>query len=111
MAMGVADDLRRLTRAPVRIITVCGVFSANQILEGVAAILTVVGTADPVAALGRLLYPGRLPWFQRSPWNRARRRGVVRRQVVGGMGHSGRRGPFSPRCREAVLNKVMAALA
>jgi len=111
MAMGVADYLRQLTRAPVRIITVCGVFSANQILDEVGAILTVVGTADPVAALGRLLYPGRLPWFRRSPWNRARQRGVVRRQVVGGMAHNGKRGPFSPPCRQAVVDQVMAALA
>ncbi|MFN9871911.1 MAG: alpha/beta hydrolase [Cyanobacteriota bacterium] len=111
MAMGVADDLRRLTRSPVRIITVCGVFSANQILDGVAAILMVVGTADPVAALGRLLYPGRLPWFRHSPWNRARQRGVVRRQVVAGMAHNGSRGPFSPICRQAVVDQVMDALA
>ena len=110
MAMGTADYLRRLTRAPVRIITVCGVFSANQILDEVGAILTVVGTADPVAALGRLLYPGRLPWFRHSPWNRARQRGVVLRHVVGGMAHNGNHGPFSPTCRQAVVDQVMAAL-
>ena len=108
--MGTADYLRRLTRAPVRIITVCGVFSANQILDEVGAILTVVGTADPVAALGRLLYPGRLPWFRHSPWNRARQRGVVLRHVVGGMAHNGNHGPFSPTCRQAVVDQVMAAL-
>ncbi|MCS5690397.1 alpha/beta hydrolase [Cyanobium sp. FGCU-6] len=111
MAMGVADYLRRLTRAPVRIITVCGVFSANQILDEVGAILTVVGSADPVAALGRLLYPGRLPWFRRSSWNRARQQGVVRRHVVGGMAHNGSRGPFSTICRQVVVDQVMAALA
>ncbi|MEB3166250.1 MAG: alpha/beta hydrolase [Cyanobacteriota bacterium] len=110
MAMGVADYLVRLTGAPVRIITLCGVFSANQALDGVRAITTVVGTSDPVAALGRLAYPGRLAWMRGSPWNRAVRRGVVRRRVIAGMGHNGRQGPFSEPCRDAVVEQLISAL-
>jgi len=50
MAMGMADYLRRLCRCPVRIVTFCGVFSGNQLLEQVAAITLLVGSKDPVAA-------------------------------------------------------------
>ena len=110
MAMGVADYLRRLCRAPVRIITVCGVFSANQVLEEVATIATVVGTADPVAAFGRIAYPGRLPWMVLSNWNKALRLGMVRRRVIPGMSHNGCRGPFAPGGREAVVTQVVAEL-
>lgn len=110
MAMGVADYLRRLCRAPVRIITVCGVFSANQVLQEVATIATVVGTADPVAAFGRIAYPGRLPWMVLSNWNQALRLGMVRRRVIPGMAHNGSRGPFAPGGREAVVTQVVAEL-
>ena len=110
MAMGVADYLRRLSRAPVRIITVCGVFSANQVLEAVTSITTVVGSADPVAAFGRIAYPGRLPWLVLSNWNQALRLGQVRRRVVPGMTHNGARGPFAPGGREMVVAQVVAEL-
>ena len=110
MAMGVADYLRRICRSPVRIITVCGVFSANQVLDAVDQITTVVGTADPVAAFGRIAYPGRLPWMVLSNWNQALRDGLVRRRVIPGMSHNGKQGPFAPGGREAVVNQVVAEL-
>jgi hypothetical protein len=111
MAMGVADYLRRLSRAPVRIITVCGVFSANQVLDAVSSIITVVGTADPVAAFGRIAYPGRLPWMVLSNWNQALSRGQVQRRVIPSMSHNGSHGPFAPGWREAVVAQVVEALA
>ena len=110
MAMGMADYLRRLSRCPVRIITFCGVFSGNQLLEQVARITQVVGSKDPVAAFGRIAYPGRLALLPLSNWNRALRRGQVERISIGGMNHNGATGPFSQRYRPLVAEAIVSAL-
>ena len=111
MAMGMADVLQVICRCPVQILTFCGVFSGNQRLSQVAGIAMVVGSRDPVAALGQLLFPGRSPLLPLSNWNKARLAGGVRRQVVAGMGHNGRSGPFSPRHRPAVVSLILRSLA
>ncbi|MFM7453466.1 MAG: alpha/beta hydrolase [Cyanobium sp.] len=111
MAMGMADVLQVLCRCPVQILTCCGVFSGNQRLDQEAAIAMVVGSRDPVAALGPLLFPGRSPLLPLSNWNKARGAGRVKREVVAGMGHNGRRGPFSPRHRQTVVALILRSLA
>jgi len=110
MAMGVADYLRRICRCPVRIITFCGVFSGNQLLEEVSRIAMVVGSADPVAAFGRIAYPGRSPLLPLSNWNRAVGRGQVTRHWITGLSHNGARGPFAQRYRGAVIEAILTAL-
>ncbi|MFM7754515.1 MAG: alpha/beta hydrolase, partial [Cyanobium sp.] len=74
-------------------------------------IAMVVGSRDPVAALGPLLFPGRSPLLPLSNWNKARLGGRVKREVVAGMGHNGRRGPFSPRHRQTVVALILRSLA
>jgi hypothetical protein len=111
MAMAMADVLQVLCRCPVQIVTCCGVFSGNQRLDQVAGIAMVVGSRDPVAALGPLLFPGRSPLLPLSNWNKTRFAGRVRRDVVAGMGHNGRIGPFSPRHRSAVVALILRQLA
>ncbi|QVL54378.1 MAG: alpha/beta hydrolase [Cyanobium sp. M30B3] len=111
MAMGMADVLQVLCRCPVQILTCCGVFSGNQRLDQVAGIAMVVGSRDPVAALGPLLFPGRSSLLPLSNWNKARFAGRVKREVVAGMGHNGRGGPFSPRHRSTVVALILEHLA
>jgi Tfp pilus assembly protein PilN len=111
MAMGMADVLHVLCRCPVEILTCCGVFSGNQRLDQVAGIAMVVGSRDPVAALGPLLFPGRSPLLPLSNWNKARMAGLLKRDVVAGMGHNGRSGPFSPRHRSTVVALILRQLA
>jgi hypothetical protein len=111
MAMGMADVLQVLCRCPVQILTCCGVFSGNQRLDQVAGIAMVVGSRDPVAALGPLLFPGRSPLLPLSNWNKARFAGRVKREVVADMGHNGRSGPFSPRHRSTVVALILQHLA
>lgn len=110
MAMGVADYLLSLCRSPVRIATFCGVFSGNHRLNGVEAVTTVVGSRDPVAALGNIAYPGRMPLFPLSGWNRARQRQLVTRETIPGMNHNGDRGPFSIPYRDVVIQALIRAI-
>ena len=110
MALGVADYLRRICHAPVRIMTCCGVFSGNQVLEGVERIHVLVGTKDPVAALGPLAYPGRSPLLPLSNWNKAKRQGFVEQIRIPGMGHNGSIGPFAPTYRLKVIQAILAIL-
>jgi hypothetical protein len=111
MALGMADVLHVLCRCPVEILTCCGVFSGNQRLDQVAGIAMVVGSRDPVAALGPLLFPGRSPLLPFSNWNKARYAGRVSREVVAGMGHNGRSGPFSAQHRSTVVALILRQLA
>jgi hypothetical protein len=110
MAMGVADYLRRITRAPISIISFCGVFSGNQVLDQLAGITTIVGSKDPVAAFGRIAYPGRSPLLPLSNWNKALAAGRIQRPVIDGMNHNGSRGPFSEAFRPRVIKAILAAL-
>lgn len=110
MALGVADYLRRLCRAPVRIVTCCGVFSGNQELEGLEHIHMLVGSRDPVAAFGQIAYPGRSPLLPLSNWNRAQRQGLVERIAMTGMTHNGSRGPFAPAFRSQLIGEVLTLL-
>ena len=110
MAMGVADYLRQICAVPVQIITFCGVFSGNQWLQGLRRITMIVGSVDPVAALGQIAYPGRLGILPFTKWNRARRQGLVRRLMVPGMTHNGSCGPFSERYRSEVISRILQVL-
>ena len=111
MAMGMADYLRRLCRCPVRIISCCGVFSGNQLLEQVGPIAMVVGSRDPVAAFGRIAYPGRSPLLPLSNWNRAVARGQVQRLPIPGLSHNGGNGPFADTYRDAVIGAIVSQLS
>lgn len=110
MAMGVADYLRRICGVPVQIITFCGVFSGNQWLLDLKRITMILGTVDPVAALGQIAYPGRLGILPFTKWNRARRCGLVHRSMVKGMTHNGASGPFSDRYRSEVVGRILQVL-
>ena len=110
MAMGVADYLRRISRVPVSIISFCGVFSGNQLVSSVDGITTIVGSRDPVAAFGRIAYPGRSPLLPLSNWNKAVARGFIDRREIAGMNHNGNSGPFSDAFRLPVITEILAAL-
>ena len=110
MAMGVGDYLRRITRAPVSVISFCGVFSGNQELHQLAEITTIVGSKDPVAAFGRIAYPGRSPLLPLSNWNKAVSAGQIQRSLIEGMNHNGSKGPFSEAFRLPVIKAILAAL-
>lgn len=110
IALGAAEYLRRLTNSKIQVITLCGVFSANHDLEKITTISTLVGTADPVAAIGQIAYPGRLPIIRNSNWNQTMIAGRVERSELDGMSHSGDCGPFSSSFRSKVIDRILAEI-
>ena len=110
MAMGVADYLRRICRAPVSIVSFCGVFSGNQLLNQLSKITMIIGSRDPVAAFGRIAYPGRSPLLPLSNWNRALKHSCIERREIKGMNHNGLQGPFAELHREAVVEQIVQAI-
>lgn len=110
MAIGTAEILQQLCRVRVQVITVCGVFSGNGALASVEDVAMVVGTRDPVAALGRIAYPGRLSLLPLTNWNRWQRRHQLQRYPIEGMNHNGASGPFSVAFRGAVVEAICSEL-
>jgi hypothetical protein len=107
IALGAAEYLRRLTNSEIKVVTLCGVFSANHELEKITTISTLVGSADPVAAIGRIAYPGRLPIVRNSNWNQIMMAGRVTRSELDGMSHNGDYGPFSSYFRSRIIDRIL----
>ena len=110
MAIGTAEILQQLCRVRVQVITICGVFSGNGELESVNDVAMVVGSQDPVAALGRIAYPGRLSFLPLSNWNCWQRHHSLQRYMIEGMSHNGSSGPFSIAFRGAVVEAICREL-
>ena len=110
MAIGTAEILQQLCRVRVQVITICGVFSGNGELESVNDVAMVVGSQDPVAALGRIAYPGRLSFLPLSNWNCWQRHHSLQRYMIEGMSHNGSSGPFSTAFRGAVVEAICREL-
>ena len=111
MAIGTAEMLQRICRVPVQVITVCGVFSGNGELAEINRVANIVGSRDPVAALGQIAYPGRLPLLPFSKWNRWRRSRPLKRYSIDGMNHNGATGPFSDLFSPDVVKTICHELA
>ena len=110
MAIGTAEILQQLCRVRVQVITICGVFSGNGELESVNDVAMVVGSQDPVAAFGRIAYPGRLSFLPLSNWNCWQRHHSLQRYMIEGMSHNGSSGPFSTAFRGAVVEAICREL-
>ncbi len=110
MAIGTAEILQKLCCSPVQVITVCGVFSGNAALENIQDVAMVVGSKDPVAAFGRLAYPGRLGLLPLTNWNRWQRSHSLHRYRIDRMSHNGSSGPFSVAFRHKVVAAVCREL-
>lgn len=77
MAAASAPYLQRALRAPVDLISLGGVFSANNNFLVLEHLYHLHGGKDAVERLGPLMFPGRWKVFALSYWNRAKRRGKV----------------------------------
>lgn len=92
VAAGVAPYLKHLMRAPVDLISLGGVISADPGLLEVRYLYHFAGSKDFVEKLSTLIFPGRWTWFVGSSWNRAKRRGKFAFIPLGPMNHNGKAG-------------------
>lgn len=92
IAAGVAPYLKQLLRAPVDLISLGGVLSADPGLLELRFLFHLTGSRDKVEKLGTLLFPGRWPLVRGSSWNRAKRRGKFTHIPLGPIKHDSRGG-------------------
>ena len=90
VAAGVAPYLKHLMRAPVDLISLGGVISADSGLLEVRYLYHLAGSKDFVEKLSTLIFPGRWTWLVGSSWNRAKRHGKFAFIPLGPMGHNGK---------------------
>jgi len=88
MACAAAPLLKRSIGAPLDVISLGGVISANNNLLKLEHLYHLVGGKDTVERLGPIMFPGRWRFFPLSYWNRARRLGKISRVSLGAeVGH------------------------
>jgi predicted Abi (CAAX) family protease len=87
MSCACAPYLKRALGAPVDVISLGGVISANINLLTLEHLYHLVGDKDGVERLGPKIFPGRWQLFPLSYWNRAKRRGKITLLTMGPVGH------------------------
>ncbi len=89
VAAGVAPLLAKTLTVPVKVVSIAGGMAGNADFGSLERWVQVVSSRDPVEKLGAVAFPlrWRVAWF--SPWDRAKRRGVVELVHLNGMRHDG----------------------
>jgi predicted Abi (CAAX) family protease len=87
MSVAAGPYLRRATGAPIEVISLGGVMSANNNFLKLEHLYHLVGDKDSVEKLGPIMFPGRWKLFTLSYWNRAKRKGKVTLVPLGPVGH------------------------
>lgn len=87
MSVAAAPHLKRALGAPIDVISLGGVMSANHNFLQLEHLYHLVGEKDGVEKFGPLLFAGRWKLLPLSYWNRAKRKGKVSLLSVGPVGH------------------------
>ncbi|QIK72313.1 hypothetical protein G7070_08585 [Propioniciclava coleopterorum] len=96
MALG-ASSMLSLLGAPVSVVSIGGVFSADPGFDHLQHFWDIRGSRDRSRLLGPLAFPGRWPITASSPWHRAVDEGRVTIVDGGPVVHEGRGGYFEGR--------------
>jgi hypothetical protein len=89
VAAGAAPYIKELLRAPVDLISLAGVISADPGLNDVRFLYHLAGDKDGVENIGTVMCPGRWSLLRNSSWNRAKRAGKFTYVPMGPMLHNG----------------------
>jgi hypothetical protein len=89
VAAGAVPYIKELLRAPVDLISLAGVISADPGLNDVRFLYHLAGSKDGVENIGTVMCPGRWPILPNSSWNRAKRAGKFTYVPMGPMTHNG----------------------
>lgn len=99
MSVACAPYLKRAIGAPIDVISLGGVMSANNNVLKLEHLYHVVGEKDSVERLGPIMFPGRWPLFALSYWNRAKRKGKITILSAGPVGHQVPGGYMDPEAK------------
>lgn len=97
MSVASAPYLKRALGAPIDVISVGGVMSANNDVLKLEHLYHVIGEQDVVQRLGPMMFSGRWKIFPLSYWNRARRKGKISILSAGPVGHQVPGGYMDPK--------------
>ncbi|MDX2228253.1 MAG: CAAX protease [Leptolyngbyaceae cyanobacterium bins.349] len=100
MSVAAAPYLKQALGAPIDVISLGGVMSANNNFLKLEHLYHWIGDQDVVQRLGPLLFAGRWKYLPLSYWNRARRKGKISILSAGPVGHQVPGGYMDP---DAVL--------
>jgi hypothetical protein len=89
VAAGAAPYLKNLLRAPIDLISLAGVISADAGLYDLRFLYHLVGSKDSVEKYLTMIFPGRWPLFANSSWQRGKRKGKFTLVPMGPIGHNG----------------------
>lgn len=98
IAVGAAPHLKKILQAPITVVSLGGVMSADPGLLSLERLYHLFGERDNVQRLGSIFFPGRWPFIP-SPWNSAKARGVVKLIPMGPADHTGPGGYLDERSR------------
>ncbi|MBW4464183.1 MAG: CAAX protease [Pegethrix bostrychoides GSE-TBD4-15B] len=87
MSVAAAPYLKQALGAPIEVISLGGVISANSNFLKLGHLYHLVGEKDGVERIGPVMFPGRWKLFFLSYWNRAQRRGIISLHSMGAVGH------------------------
>ncbi|MEL6764723.1 MAG: CAAX protease, partial [Cyanobacteria bacterium J06607_6] len=97
MSCANAPFLKRAIAAPIDVISIGGVISANSNFLKLEHLHHLVGEKDDVERIGPLMFPGRWKVFPLSFWNRAKRLGKITIIPMGPVGHNVPGGVLDPK--------------
>ncbi len=97
MSCASAPFLKRAINAPIDVISIGGVISANNNILQLEHLHHLVGDKDGVEKVGPIMFPGRWKLFPLSFWNRAKRLGKVTIIPMGPVGHNVPGGVLDPK--------------
>jgi pimeloyl-ACP methyl ester carboxylesterase len=89
IAVGTATYLKEEVGAPIFVISMGGIFGSDIGLLAADHVYHLYGSADRPQQLGKILFPGRWPFFFYSAWNRAVRMGRISEICLGPISHAG----------------------
>jgi len=97
MSVAAGPYLRRSTGAPIEVISLGGVMSANNNLLKLEHLYHIIGEKDSVEKLGPIMFIRRWKLFLLSYWNRAKRKGKITIMSAGPVGHQVPGGYMDPK--------------
>lgn len=92
ISTGAAPLLKETIAAPVHVLSLGGVMSSNERIMELDSLTHFYGSKDSTQRLGYIMFPARYPLFSWTAWNRARQEGIITRENLGPMVHTGARG-------------------